>query len=154
MSKQIELEKMQAMREELEADSRSLIKEQAKLEKTVLALEQQYFVQELNKEKALIEDLKNRNQAAKDAIAQLETKKKELETKLEMFRTPETSEEKKLEAASTQPEETEATLEDAEGSVEPEENGVIITAIGDAGFENQELADESPEQEKKKRRFF
>ncbi len=156
MSEQVELEKLQAMRAELEAESRSLIEEQEKLGKNVLALEEQVVVEELKKEKAVIEDLKNRNQTAKDAIAQLEAKKKELETRLKAFRTPETStpEEKKPEAPPTQPEETEEALEAAQVSGESEEGEVIITAVGDAVFEVQEIVDESPKQEKKKRRFF
>jgi hypothetical protein len=146
-----ELEKLQAMRAELEAESRSLIEEQEKLEKNVLALEQEVVVEQLKKEKAVIEDLKNRNKAAKDAIAELEAKKNQLETKLDQSpqQAPETPppEEEKVEEA---PEPAEAVSEDSE------EGGVTVTAIeGEALVENQEIVEESPEkQEKKKRRFF
>jgi uncharacterized protein (DUF3084 family) len=145
-----ELEKLQAMRAELEAESRSLIEEQEKLEKNVLALEEQVVVEQLKKEKAVIEDLKNRNKTAKDAIAELEAKKKNLQTKLNQSpQAPETSppKEEKVEEA---PEPAEAVSEDSE------EGGVTVTAIeGEALVENEEIVEESPEkQEKKKRRFF
>lgn len=163
MSEQKELEKLQAMRAELEAESRLLKEEQAKLENSVLALEEEIVVEELKKEKAVIEELKNRNKVAKNAIAQLEAKKKELQTKLE--KTPQTPEnpphaKKKAEEAPAQPEEKEAEApEPAEATPEAEEaqeGGVTVTAIeGEALVENQEVVDESPKKhEKKKRRFF
>ncbi len=152
MSEQKELEKLQAMRAELEAESRSLIEEQEKLGKNVLALEEQVVVEELKKEKAVIEDLKNRNQTAKDAIAELEAKKKALRTKLnqasEAPEAPPPEEEK--------PKETEEAAESVEAAPEQaEDGGVTVTAIeGEALVENQELEEESSKQEKKKHRFF
>jgi uncharacterized protein (DUF3084 family) len=165
LSEQKELEKLQAMRAELEAESRSLKEEQKKLENNVLSLEEQVVVEELKKEKAVIEELKNRNKAAKDAIAQLEAKKKELETKLDVApQTPETSpskeegaKEEKAEEAPVQPEETKVAAEPAEAAPEEaEEGGVTVTAIeGEALVENQEAVGESSKkQEKRKRRFF
>jgi len=145
MSALKELEKLQAMRAELEAESRSLKEQQKELENSVLALEQEVVMEELNKEKAVIEELKNSNKATKDAIAQLAAKKRELETKLEQApqipATPPPEREK--EEAPAQPEEA-------------EESGVTVTAIeGEALVESPEATGESPKkQEKKKRRFF
>jgi uncharacterized protein (DUF3084 family) len=149
MSSLKELEKLQAMRAELEAESRSLKEKQKELESSLLALEQEVVMEELNKEKAVIEELKNSNKATKDAIAQMEAKKRELETKLEQApqksATPPPAKGKKEEAPA-QPEETE----------EAEESGVTVTAIeGEALVESPEATGESPKkQEKKKRRFF
>jgi DNA repair exonuclease SbcCD ATPase subunit len=70
------------MRAELEEEARLSKEEQKNLEKNVLALEEKVIIEELNKEKAVIEELKNRNKAAKDAVAKLKAKKKKLETKL------------------------------------------------------------------------
>ena len=144
-----ELEKLQAMRAELEAESHSLKEKQKELENSVLALEQEVVMEELNKEKAVIEELKNNNKAVKDAIIQLEAKKRDLESRLEQApqpqATPPPAKEKKEEAPA-QPEETE----------EVEESGVTVTAIeSEALVENPEATGESPKkQEKKKRRFF
>jgi hypothetical protein len=150
MSEQKELEKLQAMRAELEAQSRLLIEEQKKLENNVIALEEKVVIEKLNKEKAIIEDLKNRNKAAKDAISQLEAKKKDLESKLgQTIQEPETPPPQKKKTQNA-PEPAEAEPE------EDEEGGVTVTAIEDeALIENQEAVDEgSTKQEKKKRRFF
>ena len=155
MSEQKELEKLQAMRTELEAESRLLIEEQQKLEKNVLSLEEQVVVEELKKEKAVIEDLKNRNKAAKDAIADLEAKKKSLQSKLNQPpqepETPPPEEEKAKEPEAAEAPEPEPAEEAPE---EAEDGGVTVTAIeGDALVENPEV-DEDSKQEKKKRRFF
>ena len=150
MSEQKELEKLQAMRTELEAESRLLIEEQQKLEKSVLSLEEQVVVEELKKEKAVIEDLKNRNKAAKDAIADLEAKKKSLQSKLNQ--PPQEPEPPPEEEKATEPEAAEAP--EPEPAEEDEDGGVTVTAIeGDALVENPEV-DEDSKQEKKKRRFF
>jgi uncharacterized protein (DUF3084 family) len=150
LSEQKELEKLQAMRAELEAEAHSLKEEQKNLENSLLSLEEKVVVEELKKEKAVVEELKNRNKATKDAISQLEAKKKDLESRLEQTsQTPETPPPKKKKAEEA-PEPAEAA---PEGS---EEGGVTVTAIeGEALVENQEAVDESPKkQEKKKRRFF
>jgi chromosome segregation ATPase len=145
LSEQKELEKLQAMRVELEEEARLLKEEQKNLENNVLALE----------EKVVIEELKNRNKAAKDAIAKLEAKKKKLETKLgeaaQKSEAPSTEKEKEEEAPA-QAEEVEVA-KPAEGG---EEGGVTITAIeGEALYENKETVCESPKkQEKKNHRFF
>lgn len=158
MSAKEELEKLQAIRAELEAESRSLKELQKKLENNVLTLEEKVVVEELKKEKAVIEELKSKNEATKDAIAQLETKKKELETKLEQVApTPETPPEEEVKEAPAKPEETKEVPEPAEaGPEEAEESGVTVTAIdGEALVENQEAVSEShTKQEKKKHRFF
>ena len=154
MSEQKELEKLQAMRAELEAESRLLIEEQQKLEKNVLSLEEQVVVEELKKEKAVIEDLKNRNKAAKDAIADLEAKKKSLQSKLNQ--PPQEPEPPPEEEKATEPEAAEAPEPEPaeEAPEEAEDGGVTVTAIeGDALVENPEV-DEDSKQEKKKRRFF
>jgi len=77
-----ELEKLQALRAELEEESLSLIEVQDRLKTKVLVLEEQVVIEELKKEKAVIEDLEKRNKAAKDAIAMLEAKKKGLQIKM------------------------------------------------------------------------
>ena len=148
MSEQKELEKLQALRAELEAESRSLKEKQKELENSLLALEEKVVVEELKKEKAIIEELKNRNKAAKETIAQLEAKKKELETKLgQAAQTPAPPVEKKKGKEASKPAEAE--------SEEAEESGVIVTAVeGEALVESPEAQVESPKQEKKKRRFF
>jgi hypothetical protein len=83
MSAKAELEKLLSIREELEAESRLLIDEQQNLEKYVRVLEDKVIAEEIKKERALVEDLRSRNEAAKTVIAQLEDKKKELEARLE-----------------------------------------------------------------------
>ena len=152
MTQKKELEKLQGMRAELEAESRSLIEEQEKMEKTVLALEEQVVVEEIKKEKAMIKDLKNHNEATKDAITALEQKKKALQSKLnEAQKAPEapTSKKKKSKKTKKMAEPVEVTPEEAE------DGGVTIIAIeGEAFFDNQEIVEEPSKQEKKKRRFF
>jgi peptidoglycan hydrolase CwlO-like protein len=147
-----EFEKLQAMRGELEAESRSLIEEQEKLEKNVLALEEQVVVEEIKKEKDMIKDLKNRNEAAKDAIAALEKKKKSLQSKLnEAQKAPEVplSKKKKSKKTKKAAKPVEVTPEEAE------DGGVTIIAIeGEAFVDNQEIAEVPSQQEKKKHRFF
>jgi uncharacterized protein (DUF3084 family) len=154
MSALKELEKLRAMRTELEAETRSLKEQQKELENSVLAIEQKVVMEELNKEKAVIEELKNSNKATKDAIAQLEAKKRELETKLEQAsQKPATPPlEKEKEESPAQPEEA----EEAAQPEEAEESGVTVTAIeGEALVESPEATSESPKkQEKKKHRFF
>lgn len=82
MSVREKLKKVQAKRAELEEESRLLIEEQKKLEKSVLALEEQIVSQEVKKEKALVEDLRSRNKEMKRTVAQLEAERAGLETKL------------------------------------------------------------------------
>jgi len=139
MSEQKELEKLQAMRAELEAESRSLKEQQKNLEDSLLALEA----------KAMIEELKKSNRDTKDAIAQLEAKKRDLETRLKQSaQTPETPppETEKTEEA-REPEPAEAAPEGSEGG------GVTVTAIDDETLvEPQEANDK--QQERKKHRFF
>jgi hypothetical protein len=66
MSAQKELEKLQAMRAELEAESRSLKEKQNDLENSLMTLEEKVANEALKKEKALIEELKNSNKARKE----------------------------------------------------------------------------------------
>ena len=154
MSQQKELEKLQAMRAELEAESCSLIEEQQKLENNVQSLEEQIVVEELKKEKAVIEDLKKRNKMAKEAITQLEDKKKALESKLNQEKKAPKAP-KKVEEAPAQPKETVESKPAEPAPEASEEAGVTITAIECEAFvEDQEIIEETPKQEKKKRRFF
>lgn len=128
------------MRKELEAESSSLIEKQQKLRKEVWVLEEQVIAQELKKEKALVEDLRYRNEVAKSTIAELEAKKKELETKLGKM-TPTPEEPAQLEKADETSEQTEA---------DTEENGVTITVV-----ESEEMIEtQENQQEKEKFRFF
>lgn len=137
------------MRVELEAESRLLIEEQQKLEKDVLALEEQSAAQELEKEKALVEDLRSRNEATKCTIAQLKAKKEKLETKLgQVTQTPEGA----LEAqeASEKPAQPEKAEASERTEAVPEESGVTITLV-----ESEEIVEtQEKQQEKKKHRFF
>ena len=140
MSAKAELEKLQVTRKELEAESSSLIEKQQKLRKEVLALEEQVIAQELKKEKALVEDLRYRNEVAKGTIAELEAKKKELETKLGKI-TP-------ISEDPAQPEKADETSEQTEA--DPEESGVTITVV-----ESEEIAETQENQQgKEKFRFF
>lgn len=144
MSAKKELEKLQAMRAELEEESHSLKEKQRELESNLRALEEKVAIEELKREKAIIEELKNRNKATRDVIAQLEAKKKELEGKLEQqLQQPETPPAEKETAAEEPPEEA-------------EEGGVTVTAMeSEALVESPEAMNESPKKpEKKKHRFF
>jgi hypothetical protein len=82
MSVREKLKKVQAKRAELEEESRLLIEEQKKLEKNVLALEEQVVSRELKKEQAVVDALRSRNKGIKRTVAQLEAEKEELEAKL------------------------------------------------------------------------
>ena len=132
------------MRAELEAESHSLKEKQKELESNLRALEEKVAIEELKREKAIIEELKNHNKATKDAIAQLEAKKKELESKLEQqLQQPETPHAEKETAAEEPPEEA-------------EEGDVTVTTIeSEALVESPEVINEHPAKpEKKKHRFF
>ena len=148
MSAKHELEKLRNMRAELEEESRSLEEQQCSLENNVTSLEEKIIIEELKVEKAAIEELKNRNKTAKEAIAKLKSKKKKLENKLDN--------------AGCDPKESPPAPENQEEASEPEENeeigegGVVVTAIDGEAFEEQVgiSAEDSPKQEKRKRRFF
>jgi hypothetical protein len=160
MSEQKELEKLQAKRAELEAESRSLKEEQKNLEYSVMLLE----------EKVTIEEISNNNQAAKGAISKLEAKLFDLEnrlkskpeapqesspptppeeTKKEVIVTPEKKEEEELEFAEVEPNELQEIDEE-----NVEESGVTVTAIDDEGLAEAQEAKGDKQQEKKKHRFF
>ena len=156
MSEQKELEKMQALRAELEAESRSLKEEQKKLETMVLLLE----------EKIVVEDLQNGNKATKGAISQLEDKLNELEsrlnqksqapespaqpkeTKTEIMISPEKTEAAPETLEAPKPAEVEAAPEDFE------ESGVTVTAIDDEALIENQDAKSDKQQDKRKHRFF
>lgn len=145
MSTLQELEKLRAMRAELESESLSLKEQQSELEQSVISLEEKVAIEELKNEKDAIDELKNRNKVAKDAIAELKSKKKKLETKL--------GKAAQKQEAPVQPEETEVAGPD---EIIPEEDGgVVVTALDGELLEDQETVNESPKrQEKRKRRFF
>jgi hypothetical protein len=147
MSAKDELEKLQAMRAELEAESRSLIEKQQSLEKGVHSLKEQVDAEELKKEKALVEDLRSRNEATKSAIAQLKSKKKELEAKLgQMSQTPEAA--PNAQKINETPEKKEKAPEKNEAV--SEKNGVTMTVV-----ESEEMVETQKEQEEKKKfKFF
>jgi hypothetical protein len=148
MSAEEELERLRAMRAELEAESRSLVEKQQNLEDSVLVLKENVLMEVIKKEKAVIEDLRKRNEATKGAIAQLEAKKTELETKLgQMKQNPEA--ELETEKGKKSPKQPKKAEEAPEHNEDTEDNGVTITAIDDEMFETQEK-----KQEKKKRKFF
>ena len=122
------LEKVQAMRKELEEESHLLIEEQQILEKDVQVLEEQVASQELKIEQALVEDLRSRNKATKSSITRLEARKKELETKLGQM-------------------EQEASASSVQVEADAEENGATITIV-----ESEDLVDAEEEKSRKKRR--
>lgn len=134
------------MRAELEEESNSLEEQQCSLENTVDSLEEKIIIEELKIEKAAIEELKNRNKAAKDSIAKLKSKKKKLEIKLENAGYDQEESPPKNQEEASEPEENE----------EIGEGGVVVTAIDGEAFEEQVgiSAEDSPKQEKRKRRFF
>lgn len=146
MSAKQELEKLRNMRAELEEESHSLEEQQCSLENTVGSLEEKIIIEELKIEKAAIEELKNRNKAAKDSIAKLKSKKKKLEIKLESAGYDQEEKPPKNQEEASEPEENE----------EIGEGGVVVTAIDGEAFEEQVgiSAEDSPKQEKRKRRFF
>jgi len=146
MSAKQELEKLRNMRAELEEESNSLEEQQCSLENTVDSLEEKIIIEELKIEKAAIEELKNRNKAAKDSIAKLKSKKKKLEIKLENAGYDQEESPPKNQEEASEPEENE----------EIGEGGVVVTAIDGEAFEEQVgiSAEDSPKQEKRKRRFF
>jgi DNA repair exonuclease SbcCD ATPase subunit len=159
MSAQHELEKLEAIRAELEAESISLKEQQSNLAETVISLEEKVANEELKKEKAAIQELKNNNKAVKDAIAELEAKRKKLENKLEILTHPIEAEPKQKKARKepeqTQEAEVAEPVEEIVEEFEAEDFGVTVTAIdGEVLVEEQEIAKESNKKGKKKRRFF
>ena len=153
-----EIEKLRAMRVELEAESRSLKELQNSLENNVMCLEEKVATEELKKERVAIEELKRRNEATKDAIAGLKSKKKKLENKLEeTLQKPEelALKEKHTEEALAQPKE----MKDNESNTvseeyESEDDSVVVTAIEEVVEEQEVIEKNAKKQEKKKRRFF
>ncbi len=151
LSQKTEFEKLQTKRATLEAESHSLKEEQKNLEDNVKILE----------ERIVIEELSNTNKAARDAISQLDAKRKELETKLkQVAQTSET-----LPPPEEAPQEVVNNAEKPEDALEPAEAApeefeadlVTVTAIDDeATVENQEVLSEDlkRQQEKRKRKFF
>ena len=127
MNGQKELEKLKAKRAELEAESLNLKEEQKQLEYNVKILEETVRIQEL----------KQNNKIAKDAIAKLEIKLNKLEEKLE----PKSN--------------MHAGRPLAEGTLEGcEEEVVTITAVNDEDLVVTQRAKIDGQQGKKKRRFF
>lgn len=157
MSVQKDLEKLQAKRAELEAESHSLREEQKKLEYSVKVLEEQ----------VVIEEISENNKSAKDAISQLEAKLNDLQKRLKQpSQAPQKSPENPAppsppQEAMTQvevapsPVKKEAPSETAEATFEePEDTGVTVTAIDDEALVETQEAQSDKQQEKKKHRFF
>ena len=155
MSEPKDLEKLQAKRAELEAESRSLKEEQKKLEYSVKILEEQVVIDELNEN----------NKAAKDAISQLEAKLNDLEKRTkqpsqapppENLAPPPPPKETKTEVqVAAPPEKKEEAPEPAEVKVEDsEDSGVTVTAIDDEALVETQEAQGDKQPEKKKHRFF
>jgi predicted nucleic acid-binding Zn-ribbon protein len=145
---QKELEKLKAKRAELEAESLNLKEEQKQLEYNVKILEETVRIQEL----------KQNNKIAKDAIAKLEIKLNKLEEKLE----PKSNMHAGRSLSNTMQvpddgvEMREAPETDAaEGTLEGcEEEVVTITAVNDEDLVVTQRAKIDGQQGKKKRRFF
>lgn len=155
MSEPKDLEKLQAKRAELEAESRSLKEEQKKLEYSVKILEEQ----------VVIDELSENNKAAKDAISQLEAKLNDLEKRmkqtsqappLENPAPPPPPKETKTEVeVVAPPEKKEEAPEPAEVTVEDsEDSGVTVTAIDDEALVETQEGQGDKQPEKKKHRFF
>ena len=109
-------------------------------------------------EKIAVEDLKNSNKTAREAISQLESKINDLEEKLEKTsRTPETPKptEEIVSEWDETPEPTEEATPEAEKTMpeEPEEETVTVTPLEDSITAPQEVEDKKPS-DKKKRKFF
>jgi len=145
-----ELEELQNKRAKLEEESRSLKEDQKDLEERVKVLE----------EKIAIEELKNSNKAACEAISQFESKINELEERLKKTsQVPETPKPTK-EIVSEVDETTEPTEEvtsEVEETMpeEPEEEAVTVTALEDSITTSQEVGEDLKKpSEKKKRKFF
>ena len=155
MSELKDLEKLQAKRAELEAESRSLREEHKKLEYSIKVLEEQVVIEELNEN----------NKSAKDAITQLEAKLNDLQKRLKQpSQAPQTPPENPAPSPPPQetttkevaapPEKKEAPPEPDEITLEDsEDTGVTETAIDEEALvETQEA--QGKQQEKKKHRFF
>jgi uncharacterized coiled-coil protein SlyX len=154
LSEPKDLEKLQAKRAELEAESRSLKEEQKKLEYSVKILEEQ----------VVIDELSENNKAAKDAISQLEAKLNDLEKRMkqpsqapspENPAPPPPKETKTEVQVAAAPEKKEEAPEPAEVKVEDsEDSGVTVTAIDDEALVETQEAQGDKQPEKKKHRFF
>jgi hypothetical protein len=148
LNEQKELEKLQAKRAELEAESLNLKEEQKQLDYNVKILEETVRIQEL----------KQNNKIAKEAIAKLEIKLNELEEKLEpksnmhaerpLSNTVQVQDD---DAEMLEPSETDT----AEDTLERcEEEIVTITAVNDEDLAVTQKAKNDRQQGKRKRRFF
>ena len=149
MNEQKEIEKLQAKRIELEAESHSLKEIQKTLEDNIVILEEQIAIEELNAN----------NNAVQQAIAQLEAKKNDLANKLkQVAQVPEAPAPAKQTMSEANAEQTMETPKSAEtASEESEEEEVTVTAIdGEALVEQREELGENlkKQQEKKKHRLF
>jgi len=145
-----ELEELQNKRAGLKEESRSLKEEQKDLEERVKVLE----------EKIAVEELKNSNKAACEAISHLESKINELEERLkktsQVPETPKPTKEIVSEVDETT-EPTEKVTPEIEETMpeEPEEEAVTVTALEDSITASQEeVEDLKKPSEKKKRKFF
>jgi TolA-binding protein len=146
-----ELEELQNRRTKLEDESRSLKDEQTNLEQRIRVLE----------ERIAVEELKNNNNVAREAVVRLESKMSELEQRLrqvtqvqEIAKPPE---ETIAEVHETPPPESteEAVPETSETMPEePEEETVTVTALEDSTATQEVSEDLRRRSDKKKRKFF
>lgn len=150
MSASKELEELQNKRAGLKEESRSLKEDQKDLEERVKVLE----------EKIAVEELKNSNKTACEAISHLESKINELEERLkktsQVPETPKPTNEIVSEVDETT-EPTEEVTPEIEETMpeEPEEEAVTVTALEDSITASQEVGEDLKKpSEKKKRKFF
>jgi chromosome segregation ATPase len=142
-----ELETLRSIRTELEETSSSLTEKQKNLEERVKVLE----------ENIAIEELKNSNKTAREAISQLESKINGLEQRLkevsEVPETPKPTFEIKSDVAAA-PEPEQSMLETTEPA--QEEEAVAVAPFEEPMVAGQEEYSEDlkRQHEKKKRKFF
>jgi hypothetical protein len=150
MSTSKELEELVSKKAVLQAESHSLKEEQASLEERTKVLE----------EKIAIEELKNDNKAAREAVSNLRSKLDQLEQRLkEASRTPETqSTSEPLPQTVNAPEpKQESAVVIAEAATEgTEENFVTVGPLESAMTTEPEKINEDlkKHEEKKKRKYF
>ena len=143
-----ELEELRNKKAGLQEESRSLNDKQTNLDERVKVLE----------EKIAIEELKNNNKAALDAISQLESKLDTLERRLrEVSQEPEVHEQEKPHPLVTETQQIEETAPVATETApeDSEEEVITVAAPEEPTIAEQETFTESKSRhDKKKRKFF
>jgi vacuolar-type H+-ATPase subunit I/STV1 len=145
-----ELEELGSKKAVLEAESRSLKEEQQSLAERIKVLE----------EEIVIEQLKNDNRTAREAISRLKSKKDELEQRLkETSRTPETESTTEAETGilNAPGPKAESAVGIAEAGTEETEEDVVTVMPLESPMTNEPEKyneDIKKQQEKKKRKFL